>query len=146
EAKEQLKSLSSRLQATQTQLRNTQDQRRSLESLFERGYVTKVRLMDLDNRIAQLQADIDGLTSSITVTQNKLDLSGGEPELLPKKRAELAQQAAELRDSIAKTPEVEASLGALMRDYENLKAEYRLAQSKTTLAATGQQMEEDRQA
>ena len=66
--------------------------------------------------------------------------------LLPKKRAEFAQQAAALSDSIAKTPEVEAQLSALMRDYDNLQAQYKLAQSKTSVAETGQQMEEDRQA
>ena len=33
-----------------------------------------------------------------------------------------------------------------MREYENLKTDYRLAQGKTNVAATGEQMEEDRQA
>ena len=34
----------------------------------------------------------------------------------------------------------------MMRDYDNLQAQYKLAQSKTSVAETGEQMEEDRQA
>ena len=51
-----------------------------------------------------------------------------------------------LQESIARTPEVEGGLNALLREYENLKTDYRLAQGKTNVAATGEQMEEDRQA
>ena len=146
EAQAQLKSLNGRLQAAQKQLQNATEQRADLEGLFKKGYVTKVRLMDLDNRIAQLQAEIEEVTASITVAQKKMDESGGQPDFLPKKRAELAEQAAALEESIAKTPEVESGLNALLRDYENLRTDYRLAKSKTTVATTGEQMEEDRQA
>ena len=146
EAQAQLKGLNGRLKAAQQQLQNATEQRAGLEGLFKKGYVTKTRLMDLDNRIAQLQGEIEQITASITVAQSKVDESGGQPEFLPKKRAELAGQAAALEESIAKTPEVESGLNALLRDYENLKTDYRLAKSKTTVAATGEQMEEDRQA
>ena len=46
ETKEQLKSLKSRLQASQLLLKNTKDQRVSLEPLYKKGFVTKSRLLD----------------------------------------------------------------------------------------------------
>jgi succinoglycan biosynthesis transport protein ExoP len=146
EAREQTKGLSSRLKATKQRLDNTREQRKGLIGLFNKGYVTKTRMLDVDNQIAGLQADIDILSGQLKVAQNKLALVGGDPKLLPKQRAEFARQAATLKESILKTPDVEATLSALNRDYQNLQAEYNSAKSKTTVAATGQQMEQDRQA
>jgi protein tyrosine kinase modulator len=146
EAESDIKASNARLQSTQQQLQTTMEQRASLEGLFKKGYVTKIRLQDLDNRISQLQADIEQIKGSITVTKHKMGVKEGDPDFLPKKRAELAAQAAVLQQSIAKTPEVESGLNALLREYDNLKGDYRLAKSKTTVAATGEQMEQDRQA
>ena len=145
EAQAQLKSLNGRLQAAQKQLQNATAQRADLEGLLKKGYVTKVRVMDLDNRIAQLQGDIEEVTASLTVAQKKMDESGGQPDFLPNKRTDLAEQVAALGE-YRKTPEVESGLNALQRDYENLRTDYRLAKSKTTVAATSEQMEADRQA
>ena len=146
EAQAQLTELQARLKDSELQLKNAQEQRSGLEELRKKGYVTKTRILDSDNRISKLQADIDGLRANITVAQSKVIETGGNPESLPKRRAELVQQAAALEQSIARTPDVESGLNALLREYDNLKADYRLSQGKTNLATTGEQMEEDRQA
>ena len=142
-----MKSLNARLNSAQLQLKNTVDQKAGLEPLVKKGYVTKSRILDLDNRIAELQAQVESTKASIVVAQHKQDEAGtGQQEMLPQRRADLAAQVAALQQGIAKTPEVEATLNALNRDYENLEAEYRLTKAKTTAATTGQEMEEDRQA
>ena len=146
EAKADLKGLSSRLQSAQQQLKNAEEQRAGLEKLHAKGYVTKTRLMESANGILRLQAEIDELTGRVTVAQGKLSEIGGDPESLPKRRAEIERQVKALQESVARTPEVEGELNALLREYENLKTDYRLAQGKTNVAATGEQMEEDRQA
>ena len=147
EAQAQLTGLQARLKDSQLQLKNAQEQRAGLEELRKKGYVTKTRILDLDNTISRLQADIEQLSAQYSgcAKQGYRDW-GGNPESLPKRRAELAQQAAALEQSIARTPDVESGLNAMLREYDNLKADYRLAQSKTQLATTGEQMEEDRQA
>ena len=146
QAKADMTGLSSRLRSAQQQLKNAEEQRAGLEKLHAKGYVTKTRLMESANGILRLQAEIDELTGRVTVAQGKLAEIGGDPEALPKRRAEIERQVKALQESIARTPEVEGGLNALLREYENLKTDYRLAQGKTNVAATGEQMEEDRQA
>jgi uncharacterized protein involved in exopolysaccharide biosynthesis len=144
---EEIKGLSARLNAAQLQWKNTMEQRASLEPLLKKGYVAKTRIIDLDNRIAELQGNVESIKATLAIAQRKLDESGGaQPEQLSKKRADLAAQTAALQDSIAKTPQVEATLNALNREYDNMAAEHRLAKAKTTTAQTGQEMEQDRQA
>ena len=75
----------------------------------------------------------------MTVAQRKLSEIGGDPEALPKRRAEIERQVKALQESIARTPEVEGGLNALLREYDNLKTDYRLAQGKNNVAATGEQ-------
>lgn len=146
EAQATLTGLKARLKDAQLQLKNAQEQRAGLEELRKKGYVTKTRILQLDSSVSKLQADIEELTAKITVAESKVLETGGDPEALPKRRADFAKQAAALEESIARTPEVESGLNALLREYDNLKNDFRLAQTKTTLAATGEQMEEDRQA
>ena len=72
-------------------------------------------------------------TAQLRSSRNKIGLSAGDPQLLPRKRAELAEQAAAIGASIAKTPEVEATLSSLMRNYDNLQVrDLGSAQSKTS--------------
>jgi polysaccharide chain length determinant protein (PEP-CTERM system associated) len=67
-------------------------------------------------------------------------------EALRTRRATVEGMIAEVERSIQQTPQVEAALTALTREYEGRQLQYRDAQAKMAEAATGVRMEEDRQA
>jgi uncharacterized protein involved in exopolysaccharide biosynthesis len=57
-----------------------------------------------------------------------------------------AERLAQLRASIERTPEVEVALGALLRQQENLQAQYQQSVLKQAEAATGERLEVNQQA
>ena len=65
---------------------------------------------------------------------------------LTAQKADLEMQAKALDASIQKTPQIEIALNVLMRDYNGLQQRYAAAKAKMVEAATGQQLEQDRQA
>ena len=66
-------------------------------------------------------------------------------EQLKTQRAELEKRSANLDASIQKTPQIEIALNVLMRDYNGLQKQYSDAKANLAAAATGQQLEQDRQ-
>jgi polysaccharide chain length determinant protein (PEP-CTERM system associated) len=75
-------------------------------------------------RIADIDSQIDALNKQLT---------------------DLEERTKALDASIQKTPETEVALNALTRDYNSLQAQYSSAVAKSAEAATGQQLEQDRQ-
>ena len=66
-------------------------------------------------------------------------------EQLKTQRAEIEKRSADLDASIQKTPQIEIALNVLMRDYDGLQKQYSAAKANLAAAATGQQLEQDRQ-
>jgi uncharacterized protein involved in exopolysaccharide biosynthesis len=116
-----------------------------LAPLAEKGFVPTNRMRDLDRSIATAELDIEAIDSEIAA-EGGLGGSEGMLAALKAQRAELTQRIATINESIARTPQVESELGALNRNYENLRAEYRQAQARLADAATGERLEVDRQA
>ena len=61
-------------------------------------------------------------------------------------RGDSRRRPAALDASIQKTPQIEIALNVLMRDYDGLQGQYSAAKAKLAEAATGEQLEQDRQA
>lgn len=133
------------LQAKQLQLSALKDDHERLAPLVEEGIVSANRVRDLEQQIALAEIGIQSAEAQIAA-------QGGTPnnetllQLLRDQEKELSDGIAALSESIGRTPGVEAALNQLNRDYENLQAEYRLAQARLTNAQTGEQLEQDRQA
>jgi succinoglycan biosynthesis transport protein ExoP len=67
-------------------------------------------------------------------------------DALKAQRSELEKRLATLDEALQKTPQVEVALNVLTRDYNSLQVQYRDAKAKMAEAATGEQLEQDRQA
>ena len=80
------------------------------------------------------------------LVQARISAADSNIESLRKQRRELGSRIAMLQDRIIKTPEVERSLLALERDYENIRAEYDELKSMATDANLSQSMEEQSKA
>jgi polysaccharide chain length determinant protein (PEP-CTERM system associated) len=78
--------------------------------------------------------------------QLQLELIGRELALIDEQQGSDRTRAVQLRDSIAKTPQVEMALNAYKRRYANLQARYDTAVHKLAEAETGQRLEVNRQA
>jgi len=139
----QIKRLGIRLDTAKRQLASTNEERDSIKSLVTKGVVAKNRLLDLDRTIASLQADVQ--TSETDIAAAKLKTQSEDPSQFDSQRADLVQRIAELNDSIVKTPAVEAALDSLTRDRDSLQIEYRDATAKVAAAATGEDLEQNRQ-
>jgi polysaccharide biosynthesis transport protein len=78
--------------------------------------------------------------------QAQLELIERELALLIEQQTSDEARAEELRDSLARTPQVEMALNAYQRRYANLQARYDNAVRKLAEAETGQRLEVNRQA
>jgi succinoglycan biosynthesis transport protein ExoP len=132
------------IQAKELELQSYREQREELGPLAENGVVPKNRIRDLDRQIAVAEVNIEALRAQIA---NAGGVTGGDAiTQLEAERAELERQAKAISDGILKTPLIQVELNAMDRDYENLQAEYRQAQTKLEDAQTGERLEQDRQA
>ena len=67
-------------------------------------------------------------------------------EALKAQEADIKKRSDTIDASIQKTPQTEVALNVLMRDYDGLQQQYSVAKAKAVEAATGEQLEQDRQA
>ncbi len=86
------------------------------------------------------------VTLASVQAQSQLDLIGREMALLTEQQTSDETRAEELRDSLARTPQVEMALNAFQRRYANLQSRYDTAVAKLAAAETGQRLEVNRQA
>lgn len=93
---------------------------------------------------AKANADID-LSTLDPRTAAQVSLIGRRIDALEAQRAELKAQARKLEESIAKTPQVEVALNALLREHASAQEQLTSARAKMSAAATGERLEEDRQ-
>jgi polysaccharide biosynthesis transport protein len=138
--------LDSKLESSKQQLQAVNDQRRDLVPLLDKGYITKNRILELDKDVALLEGQIREATAEIDVEKSQLQDSEDQVGRLPGQRADLVKRAAALKKTLMNTPEVEAAYNKLTRDHDNMQAEYNAVKGKMAAAATGEQLEEDRQA
>ncbi len=133
------------LEGKKLELDGLRQQRDKIAPLAQKGFVAQNRLDDLDQQIALAELNIKSLTAQISAAGG---LVGGEDALtvLKSQRDELTRQLASLNDSISRTPAVEVELNGLTRDYNSLQTEYVQVKAKLQEAATGEQLEQDRQA
>lgn len=129
-----------RLQARELALESLKEQRDRLGALAEKGFVPQNRMTELDRQITTAELDILALKSEIAAA------GGAGFGGLEAQKTFLQDKSQKVRDSIARTPTVEAELNVLNREYERLQSEYRQAQEKMNAATTGERLEEDRQA
>ena len=76
----------------------------------------------------------------------KLTAIEQEMRALREQKGKEAERIAELEKAVLQTPQVEIALNALTREYESLEHRLGQARAKMAEAATGEQLEEDRQA
>ena len=133
------------LQVKQLELDSLREERERLAPLEEKGYISKNRLSEMDRRISLAEIETESLKAQIA-DQEGMSLDGDVLQQVKDQRAALSKQAQALSDSILRTPLVEVELNSLNRDYENLQVEYRQAQARYEDAATGERLEQDRQA
>lgn len=137
--------LTFRLQSAELSHDALLERREQLKPLFDKGFVSKNTMDGLDRQIAQSEIEMASIKSQLAQEGFTAD-----PEtrlkLLALQKEELQSQADELSESIAKTPSVEVQLQAMVREYENLRAEFSANKSKLTDAEIGEKLEEDRQA
>ena len=145
-SKERIVLLNSKLETAKQQLQVASDQRLELLPLVGKGYITRARIIELDKDVAALKGTVRETSASIDIETSKLEESTNQLDQLPKQRTELAERAEILQQAILKTPEVEAAYNALMREHNNMQVEYDTAKENLAKAATGEQLEEDRQA
>jgi polysaccharide chain length determinant protein (PEP-CTERM system associated) len=91
-------------------------------------------------------AEEPALTLARAQGQAQLDLIGRELALIGEQQKSDEARAAALRDSLARTPQVEMALSAYQRRYANLQARYDTVVRKLAEAETGQRLEVNRQA
>ena len=145
-SKERIVLLNSKLETAKQQLQLASDQRLDLLPLVGKGFITRTRIIEVDKDIAALKGSVRETLANIDIETSKLEESTTQLDRLPKQRTELAERAEILQQGILKTPEVEAEYNALTREYNNIQAEYERAKENLAKAATGEQLEEDRQA
>ena len=116
------------------------------------------------NRIAALKKALDaGTTTDVAKDDEPQDASAETPDVsrevatklasierqlgaLDEQRRKEQERITIVEETLAKTPRVEIALNALTREYKALEARLAQARTKMAEAATGEQLEEDRQA
>lgn len=78
--------------------------------------------------------------------QSRLAIANSKRAMLEKQREELKAKIADLQGRIARTPEVERGLQALMRDYDNTFKEYQEVLSKQQDAQLAENLEDNQKA
>lgn len=139
-----IKQLSFSLQARELDIESLRQQRAELTPLAEKGFVPSNRMRDLDTAIGKAELEIKSLKGQIEDRGGLAD-APDRLKLLQTQRAEIEAAATLLNDGILRTPLVQVQLNAMTRDYENLQAEYKLAQAKLENAGVGERLEQDRQ-
>lgn len=132
------------LQSKQVSYDSFIEERDKLAPLVEKGFVPKQRMINLERQIAQTEIELASIRSKLA----NLGLVANPEDTIrfyEAQRDDLTAKAAELTESISKTPTVEAALAAMTRDYQNLQEEYRQTKSKVADAETGERLEQDRQ-
>lgn len=97
---------------------------------------------------ANPDADAEALPDTLASVQaqSQLDLIDRELALLAEQQKSDEARAEALRDSLARTPQVEMALNAYQRRYANLQTRYDTVVRKLAEAETGQRLEVNRQA
>ena len=113
----------------------------------------KANISALEASLVPDAANADGEAEAAPATtlaevqaQAQLDMIGRELALLADQQKSDEARAAELRASIARTPQVDMALNAYQRRYASLQARYDTAVHKLAEAETGQRLEVNRQA
>ena len=79
------------------------------------------------------------VSDQVTVIEKQL-------EVLRSQRSQLLTRVSSLDESLLRTPQVEAALNALTREHQTIQSQMAAARAKMAEAATGERLEEDRQA
>lgn len=137
--------LAFRLQSAELNYDAFVERRELLGPLLEKGFVSQRTMDDLDRQIKQAEIEIAAVKSRMSQEGITAD-PDTRLKLLQSQKAEFERRASELQRSIARTPSVEVELAAMIRDYENLRAEYSQTKAKLTDAEIGEKLEQDRQA
>ncbi|MBG6212008.1 uncharacterized protein involved in exopolysaccharide biosynthesis [Labrenzia sp. EL_126] len=134
-----------RLQAAELNYDAFIERRELLAPLLEKGFVSQRTMDDLDRQIKLAEIEIASIRSRMSQDGITAD-PDTRLKLLQSQKAEFERRAEELQKSIARTPSVEVELAAMVRDHENLRAQYGLTKAKLTDAEIGEKLEQDRQA
>ena len=105
----------------------------------------------LERASAEAEANLDapatpGVSDPASQLRQGLRALEAELRLLESRAAEEQGRVTALRDSIARTPNVELQLNALQRRYSNTQAQYNQAVSKRAQAQIGERLEVNQQA
>lgn len=136
--------LAFRLQSAELNYDAFVERRELLAPLLEKGFVSQKTMDDLDRQIAQTEIDIAAVKSRMSQEGITTD-PNTRLKLLKTQKEELEKRARDLQVSISKTPSVEVELAAMIREYEDLRAEYSQTKAKLTDAEIGEKLEQDRQ-
>lgn len=102
----------------------------------------KKQLQDLRARMGEIVARANsGGDPIILQLQGRYSMGLSRINLLTAEREELAARVAQMETDIARTPEVEAELSVLMRDYQTVSAEYKNILAKQQDAQLSQNLE-----
>ncbi|WP_281931677.1 GumC family protein [Roseibium album] len=137
--------LAFRLQSQELNYDAFVERRELLAPLLEKGFVSQRTMDDLDRQIAQAEIEIAAVKSQMAQQGFTAD-PDTRLQLLQTQKVEFERRADDLRKSISRTPSVEVELAAMVREYENLRAEYTQTKAKLTDAEIGEKLEQDRQA
>lgn len=139
-----LRRLEHSLDVKKLELSSREEERATLAPLVAKGFVAENRLREIDRAIASVNLEIAAIEEEI----DAYEPPGGDPEQpeqLRSRLTELEERVREVRGGIARTPEIEAGLAALVRSHAVLQSQYQNAQARLAEAATGERLEEDRQ-
>lgn len=137
--------LAFRLQSLELNFNAFVERRELLAPLLEKGFVSQRTMDDLDRQIAQAEIEIKAAKSRMAQEGFTID-PDTRLKLLQAQKTEFERKANELQKSVSRTPSVEVELAAMIREYENLRAEYTQTKAKLTDAEIGEKLEQDRQA
>jgi len=137
--------LAFRLQSQELNYDAFVERRELLAPLLEKGFVSQRTMDDLDRQIAQAEIEIAAVKSQMAQQGFTAD-PDTRLKLLQSQKVEFERRAADLRKSISRTPSVEVELAAMVREYEDLRAEDTQTKAKLTDAEIGEKLEQDRQA
>ena len=110
------------------------------------------RIAALENSLATAPAAAAEEAPGASITQplqeidRQIRLVETQLEQLANQRTLNEQQVASLRESIERTPEVEVTLGAMLREQSNIQLQFEQAIQRQAEAATGERLEVNQQA
>lgn len=137
--------LAFRLESRELTYKSYLDRREQLTPLFSKGFVSKRTMDDLERQIALSEIEIASIKSQMAQEGVSADPEA-RLKLLELQSEELQTRVDNLQEGIQRTPAVEFRMAAMVREYENLRAEYNQTKAKLTDAQIGERLEQDRQA